>query len=187
MSLIAIIPFNSLFRLLRISRLFRLTKLARISKIARLSKISRMSRLLIFISKFKENIKSIFKTNGFIYMVILTSISIFLAAVGIYYVELGKSIESFGDALWWAFVTATTVGYGDLSPVTGIGRFIAMILMLLGIGFIGMLTSSITTFFVREKNDTYDLIKNETLDISGLTVEEKEKLLNYMAYLKYKR
>ena len=162
MSLIAIIPFNSLFRLLRISRLFRLTKLVRISKIARLSKISRMSRLLIFISKFKENIKSIFKTNGLIYIVILTSISIFLSAIEIYYAELGKSIESFGDALWWAFVTATTVGYGDLSPVTGVGRFIVM------------LTSSITIFFVREKNNKIDIRKHETLDISDLTVEEKK-------------
>jgi len=43
---------------------------------------------------------------------------------------------SFSDALWWSFVTTTTVGYGDLSPVSGTGRFIASLLMIVGIGLI---------------------------------------------------
>lgn len=55
---------------------------------------------------------------------------------------------SFQDALWWSFVTTTTVGYGDLSPVTGLGRIVAAVLMLVGIGLIDSLTSSITTFFI---------------------------------------
>ena len=58
---------------------------------------------------------------------------------------------TFPDALWWAFVTATTVGYGDISPSSGIGRIIAAVLMLVGIGLLGALTSSITSFFLKEK------------------------------------
>jgi len=59
-----------------------------------------------------------------------------------------KSITTLGDAFWWAIVTTTTVGYGDVSPVTTEGRLIAIALMILGIGFIGVLTATITSFFL---------------------------------------
>lgn len=51
----------------------------------------------------------------------------------------------------WSITTATTVGYGDMTPHTGLGRIAAIILMLVGIGFVGMLTSSITNFFTNQK------------------------------------
>lgn len=57
---------------------------------------------------------------------------------------------SYHTALWWAITTATTIGYGDVIPKTGIGRGAAIILMLLGIGFIGMMTGTITEFFASE-------------------------------------
>jgi voltage-gated potassium channel len=49
--------------------------------------------------------------------------------------------------LWWSVVTATTVGYGDVSPVTPEGKFIAVGLMLLGIGFVGVFTATISSEF----------------------------------------
>jgi voltage-gated potassium channel len=49
--------------------------------------------------------------------------------------------------LWWSVVTATTVGYGDVSPVTAEGRVIAVGLMLLGIGFVGVFTAAISSEF----------------------------------------
>ena len=58
----------------------------------------------------------------------------------------------FGDGIWWAFVTATTVGYGDISPSTLYGRLIAMVLMLVGIGLIGSLTSTLTSFFMNRQH-----------------------------------
>lgn len=60
----------------------------------------------------------------------------------------GSTIEGFGDALWWAVVTATTVGYGDHFPVTDQGRAVAVVLMLLGIGLFSVLTANIAAFFV---------------------------------------
>ena len=54
--------------------------------------------------------------------------------------------KNFFDALWWAIVTVTTVGYGDISPATGIGRVMAIVRMIFGIGFISMLTGTITFF-----------------------------------------
>ncbi|MEO9326073.1 potassium channel family protein [Nocardioides sp. C4-1] len=57
-------------------------------------------------------------------------------------------ITSFGDALWWAAVTVTTVGYGDLYPVTTTGRVVAVVLMAVGIAVVGSVTASIATWFV---------------------------------------
>ncbi|WP_183108666.1 potassium channel family protein [Thermohalobacter berrensis] len=62
-----------------------------------------------------------------------------------------KNIKSFIDALWWGFVTSTTVGYGDIYPVTSIGRVIAILLMIIGIGAFGFITASIASVLV-EKN-----------------------------------
>ncbi len=57
----------------------------------------------------------------------------------------GANITSFGDALWWAVTTITTVGYGDTYPVTFEGRIIATTTMLLGIALIGVVTAGIAT------------------------------------------
>jgi voltage-gated potassium channel len=65
----------------------------------------------------------------------------------------GSNIHSYGDALWWAVVTVTTVGYGDRFPVTPGGRAVAVILMLVGIGLIGTLTATVASFFVQEHTD----------------------------------
>jgi voltage-gated potassium channel len=64
-----------------------------------------------------------------------------------------SNIHSYPDALWWAVVTVTTVGYGDRFPVTAGGRAVAVILMLIGIGLIGVLTATVASFFVQEHTD----------------------------------
>lgn len=62
-------------------------------------------------------------------------------------------ITSLGDGLWWAIVTSTTVGYGDLVPVTAEGRGIATMLMLVGIALLSVVTANIAAFFVEETNE----------------------------------
>jgi voltage-gated potassium channel len=91
-----------------------------------------------------------FKHRRFHYVALTTVVVVGLGAVGIFAVERGenKAITTIGDAFWWAIVTTTTVGYGDVSPVTTEGRLIAVALMVLGIGFIGVLTATITSFFL---------------------------------------
>jgi len=65
----------------------------------------------------------------------------------------GSNIHDYGSALWWAVVTVTTVGYGDRYPVTSLGRVVAVVLMLVGIGLIGVLTATVASFFVQEHTD----------------------------------
>jgi voltage-gated potassium channel len=71
----------------------------------------------------------------------------------------GANIHNYGDALWWAIVTVTSVGYGDRYPVTAAGRGVAVVLMLTGIGLVGVLSATIASYFVgRQSNqDMADL------------------------------
>jgi voltage-gated potassium channel len=75
----------------------------------------------------------------------------------------GSSIHTFADALWWAIVTVTTVGYGDKYPVSAGGRGVAAVLMLVGIGLIGVLTATIASYFVEQKSDQEKDELNERL------------------------
>jgi voltage-gated potassium channel len=65
----------------------------------------------------------------------------------------GSNIHDYPDALWWAIVTVTTVGYGDRYPVSEGGRIVAVVLMLVGIGLIGVLTATVASLFIKEHTD----------------------------------
>jgi voltage-gated potassium channel len=92
--------------------------------------------------------------------VIITSIFVaYISAVQITIIERdinGSNIKNFGDGLWWAMTTVTTVGYGDRFPTTSEGRFLAVGLMIMGISLMGVITASVASWFVKmgqnEKN-----------------------------------
>jgi voltage-gated potassium channel len=97
--------------------------------------------------------KRSFGARKFHLVALFAAATVVLGAAGVFLFEAGqnRSITSFGDALWWAVVTATTVGYGDVSPVTFEGRLIAVILMLTGIGVIGIFTATVASFFFEQE------------------------------------
>jgi voltage-gated potassium channel len=64
----------------------------------------------------------------------------------------GSNIKNFGDGLWWAMTTVTTVGYGDKFPVTTEGRILAVTLMIMGISLVGVITASVAAWFVKISN-----------------------------------
>lgn len=63
------------------------------------------------------------------------------------------NIVNFGDAVWWSIATITTVGYGDLYPVTGQGRLIAVLLMIGGISLIGVVTGTVSSWIVQRVSE----------------------------------
>ncbi|KDR95244.1 voltage-gated potassium channel [Peptoclostridium litorale DSM 5388] len=172
--LIAIIPFSSFFRIFRAARLFRIMRFARIFKFL---------KFIIFAKKLKRNINSFVYTNGFIYIAYMTVAVILFGAIGIYHLEYGLTINKFEDALWWSFVTATTVGYGDISPVTSSGRILAAMLMLVGIGFIGMLTGTIATYFLSSRTVQVEKNQSRIVDLSELSEDEFKEALSFIQYL----
>lgn len=66
-------------------------------------------------------------------------------------------IQSFGDALWWSMVTVTTVGYGDLFPVTVEGRFVGTFLIFTGIGLFSTVTALIASWVMKGNEPTHDV------------------------------
>ncbi|WP_151524149.1 potassium channel family protein [Serinicoccus kebangsaanensis] len=84
--------------------------------------------------------------------------------------EPGASIETWQDALWWSFVTVTTVGYGDYAPVTAEGRLFAVGLMLCGIALLGIVTASLASWLI-ERIAEPDPAKQPatTADVTALT------------------
>ncbi len=92
--------------------------------------------------------------------VFITSIFIaYVAAIQITISERaveGANIKNFGDGIWWAITTVTTVGYGDKFPTTMEGKFLAVGLMIVGISLMGVITASVAAWFVKmgqnEKN-----------------------------------
>ena len=88
-------------------------------------------------------------------------ITVLLSATLIYGFErnAGGPIDTSADALWWALSTITTVGYGDVYPVTAAGRGVAVFLMLTGISLVGLLTARVAAFLVEEGEQETELPK----------------------------
>ena len=90
-----------------------------------------------------------------LYAVAVVAMLIYVGALAEYSVEHkapGATITSFPLSIWWAFVTVTTVGYGDVYPVTTLGRFIAIILMITGIAVIGIVSAMISSWVIDQVN-----------------------------------
>ncbi|GGL26096.1 ion transporter [Phycicoccus endophyticus] len=84
---------------------------------------------------------------------------LFVASLAILDAERGHpdaTITRFGDALWWTATTATTVGYGDLYPVTTEGRLVAAALMLAGIALIGVITATFASWLIDRVQEIED-------------------------------
>jgi voltage-gated potassium channel len=96
---------------------------------------------------------TVFESQG-VNLVLSDTVAVSLGALGIYLLERGITVESIGDAYWWAIVTVTTVGYGDVSPKTTEGRLVATALMIVGIGVISVFTATLASFFLSSDEQT---------------------------------
>ncbi|MFM2321771.1 MAG: hypothetical protein RL612_918 [Actinomycetota bacterium] len=114
----------------------------------------RMFRVVIAIGFLTRAAKSL-QGRINIYIGLILPMLIFTCSLGVYEAEHrapGANITNYGDALWWAFVTITTIGYGDYFPVTFEGRTIAVLLMLSGLALVSVITVSFASWFLDRMN-----------------------------------
>lgn len=101
------------------------------------------------------------------------SVILFLLIMPIPLVWIEPHMHHYADVLWWVIQTATTVGYGDIVPVTFIGRVIGTLLMVIGVGLIGFISSMLTRFLINTEETTLTDILQKTEDLS---LQELKKL-----------
>jgi voltage-gated potassium channel len=152
--LVAVLPFYLALgvdlrsvRILRVFRIFRILKLARYNKA---------------INRFKD--AAISAREEITLFIILTAILLYLSAFGIYLFESEAQPEKFASvfhSLWWAISTLTTVGYGDVYPITMGGKIFTFFILIIGLGIVtvpaGIVASALSTS-VKDKNKGKDKV-----------------------------
>jgi len=121
-------------------------------------RVIRIFRILRGIRSTKLILKVLFANRAKGTFVSVSLVSFFLmifASIAILNFETSNesNIKSASDALWWSFVTITTVGYGDFYPTTLFGRLVAAALMIAGVGLFGTFTAYVATAFLQNTND----------------------------------
>jgi voltage-gated potassium channel len=141
LDLLGSIPSFGFFRYAALLRLARLSRLARVTKLKRYKNKHAL-------------LEDVLRNRGQ-YAIFITFMSamtvLFVCSVLVLQVESKASdanITTGGDAVWWAIVTITTVGYGDRYPVTGFGRMIGVVVMVSGVGIIAALASVLTSIII---------------------------------------
>lgn len=130
----------------------------RAARLVRLVRFLRVVRGMAVLWRVSATVRGVLRTNQLGYVLLFTTALVIAGGIVIHEVE--PEIGSLQDGWWWSLVTTTTVGYGDLAPRTAEGRVLAVVLMLVGIGTIGMITGSIATYFIGSRGSTNAHIKH---------------------------
>jgi voltage-gated potassium channel len=149
--LISSIPFLLALRWGRLVRLFRILRILRVG---------------VLLLKSAERTMDLFAQHTLGFIATTCTFMITTAAFAFFLFEKGQNpnIPTFWDALWWSIVTVTTVGYGDITPVTVGGRLVGAALMVGGMGVFATFTAMIATFLIRRRERGERLIYEELLN-----------------------
>src|ERR1700729_708681 len=112
----------------------------------------RLLRLLVLIEMLQKAIGDAFRGRIVVYTVSGVVLLIYTSSLAVFDKERylhGATINSFGKALWWSITTVTTVGYGDVYPVTNTGGVIAVLLMIGGISLVGVVTAALASWIIQ--------------------------------------
>ena len=165
--LVAILPsvtvLNQSFKLLRLFRMVRALRVLRAFKLIRYSKNAQ-----IILNVFRR------QKEALSYVVVLAVAYIIISALVIFNVE-PETFDSFFDAVYWATVSLTTVGYGDIYPVSDVGRVVTMISSLFGIAIIAMPAGIITAGYMTELHDMAAAERYARIKAKKAAGEEKSR------------
>jgi voltage-gated potassium channel len=127
-------------------------RVGRLVRIAQLVRVLRGARALRTIGQTLARRKG---ASAFVTTALISFTTLLFGSIAILHAErgAGANIQSASDAIWWAFVTITTVGYGDLYPVTTAGRATAAVLMVVGVGLFGTMSGLFASWLVHRERD----------------------------------
>jgi len=136
----------------------------------------RLLRLVLLVRVFQRHAPRLVRNRILAFATVSTILLVYIAALAVLEAEREfGTITTFGDAIWWALVTVTTVGYGDYSPVSGVGRTIAVLLMLGGIVLVGIIVGTLGSWIIETvTKDTEESIDETTQAVMELRDEVRQ-------------
>lgn len=157
-------------------------RFARIFHILRVVLVLRSSKFILH--QLKENRRETTVASILLLMVILIT----LGSTAMLFIEAknpAANIRTGADALWWVFVTISTVGYGDHYPVTSGGKFLAVIIIVCGVGIFGMISGVITSILTAPTKQQDHRSKNKERMLEQL-LEQQEQILERLTLIEEK-
>ena len=131
------------------------TGLAVVASVGSIARLARLVRIALVMTKVVRQGRSILSRKNVPAAVGIVALATTSVAGFVFVVERNSDnaeFETFGDALWWSLVTLSTVGYGDIAPTTTGGRIGAIVLMLVGIAFLGTVAATLASEFVSDED-----------------------------------
>lgn len=121
-------------------------------RILRILRLLRIFKLHISFREYAKSGHAFMERNRIQELGSVTALTVLTGSLGFFYAEQGvnPNLHSFRDSVWWAMVTVTTIGYGDIYPVTTAGRVIAAVLMFVGIGTVSLFTGMVAAGLLRD-------------------------------------
>ena len=101
---------------------------------------------------------------------------VFVLMSGILIAGIDPAVDTAWDGIWWAWVTVTTVGYGDIVPVSNIGRVFGAVLILLGVCLFSLLTAGFAAFFISEEEEKIEEKEDVTIEQLNLVLQRIEQI-----------
>lgn len=139
----------------------------------------RLAMVGMVLARALAEIRTLFSPGGLPYVFGFAVLAMLVGGAGFYWLD--PAITSYADGLWLAFVTAATVGYGDVVPTTTAARVLAVAIVVIGLAFLSMVTASVAAFFIGEdekllRREMHNDIRRLREDVAQM-ISEEERIL----------